>query len=199
MATVTADTRATNSALRVDPRWPESVSSRSKSVAGLLLAVALVCALAGCGGSSSAAGQSSAQTASSASSGGCADVTALKASLAALTQVRPLKDGVPALQSAIGNVKTSLDTAAASASSTLQPQVAQVKSAFAAVQTSVSGLSCRQPHAEGALHSRGADPATHRSVRACHDAHPELPRELGPSKPWESEAQPVHPLRGPSE
>ena len=64
----------------------------------------------------------------------------MKASLEALTQVRPAKDGVSALQAAIGNVKTGLDTAVASASSTLQPQLAQVRSAFAVVETSVTGL-----------------------------------------------------------
>jgi len=141
MTTAAANTPASCSDRRVDRRWARSARSRSMPVAGLVLALALVSALAGCGGGSSAAGQSSVQPGSSASSGGCADVTALKASLAALTQVRPLKDGVPALQTAIGNVKTSLDAAAASASSTLQPQVAQVKSAFAAVQTSVADLS----------------------------------------------------------
>ena len=125
---------------RLDRCWRGWARSRSKSAAGLVLFAALAGALAGCGGNSSAASQNGAHASSSASSGGCTDAAALKASLEALTQVRPAKDGVPALQAAIGNVKTGLDTAVASASSTLQPQLAQVKSAFAVVETSVTGL-----------------------------------------------------------
>ena len=121
------------------------MSSRLRSAAGVLVVVALLGVLTGCGGSS-APSQTSAPTAtttsttSSTSTAGCADVTALKTSLQALTQVRPLQDGVAALQAAIASVKTSLDAAVASASSALQPQVAQVKSAFAGLQTSVTGL-----------------------------------------------------------
>ena len=142
MATATADTRATDSDLRVDPRWAGSVSSRVKSVGGLLLAVALGCALAGCGGSSAPGASSSPTvTATATAAAGCSDVTALKDSLAALTQVKPVQDGVAALQAAIANVQTSLDAAVASASAALQPDVAQVKTAFDALQASVEGLS----------------------------------------------------------
>ena len=116
------------------------MSSRSRSAVGVMVALALVAALAGCS-SSSTPGPSGGGAASMASSAGCADVTALKASVAALTQVKPLQDGVPALQAAIANVKTSLDAAQASASAALQPAVATVKSAFDGVQTSVDGLS----------------------------------------------------------
>ncbi len=112
------------------------------------MVVAFLGVLAGCGGSSApspssapASTTSSTPSSTPTSTTGCADVAALKASLQALTQVKPLQDGVAALQAAIANVKTSLDTAVASAPATLQPQVAQVKSAFAAVQTSVTGLS----------------------------------------------------------
>ena len=158
------------------------MSSRSRSGVGVMVAVALVAALAGCSGSSTP-GQSSGGAASTASSAGCADVTALKASLAALTQVKPLQDGVPALQAAIANVKTSLDAAQASASAALQPEVATVKSAFDGVQTSVDGLSADNLTAEGAVDRRGADPARHRSVRAGLDADAELPGELAKPPP----------------
>jgi hypothetical protein len=69
----------------------------------------------------------------------CADVAALKSSLEALTQVRPVEDGLQALTTAIADVKTNLDKAEASASQALQPDVQQVKSAFAELQTAASG------------------------------------------------------------
>jgi len=71
----------------------------------------------------------------------CADIGALKASLEALTKVKPAEDGVAALKTAIDNVKSDLEPAAASASALLQPSVQQVKTAFADLQTAVSGLS----------------------------------------------------------
>jgi hypothetical protein len=70
----------------------------------------------------------------------CADAAALKSSLEALTKVKPLQDGLTALNTAIANVKTSLDTVAASTSAVLQPAVEQVKTAFAGLQTAASGL-----------------------------------------------------------
>jgi hypothetical protein len=71
---------------------------------------------------------------------GCADVAALKASLDALTKVRPLQDGLTSLNAAIADVKTKLDVAAASAGADLRPAVDQVQTAFAALQTAVSGV-----------------------------------------------------------
>lgn len=71
----------------------------------------------------------------------CADVAALKASLEALTKVRPAQDGVTALTTAIADVKTNLDKAEASASPALRPSVQQVKTAFAELQTAASGIS----------------------------------------------------------
>ena len=55
-------------------------------------------------------------------------------------KVKPLQDGLTALNTAIANVKTSLDTVAASTSAVLQPAVEQVKTAFAGLQTAASGL-----------------------------------------------------------
>ena len=108
-------------------------------VSSALAGVACLGVLTACG-SSSPSGQSSSPTSTVSSSAGCADVTALKASLDALTKVRPLQDGTMALTTAITNVKTSLDAAVASASATLQPEVTQVKTAVAALQTAVTGL-----------------------------------------------------------
>ena len=115
-------------------------------------AVALLCALTSCGGSSApseagspaATAASSTAAASSPSPSGAATeacgVAALKSSLEALTNVKPLQDGVTALNTAIDNVKTNLDKAQASASEVLQPDVQQVKTAFAQLQTAASGL-----------------------------------------------------------
>ena len=61
----------------------------------------------------------------------CEDVAALRSSLEALPGVA---------ETAIDNVKTSLDAAEASASPVLKPSVEQVKTAFAALQTAASGL-----------------------------------------------------------
>ena len=116
------------------------VNIRSWPAATVALVVVVVFALAGCGGSS-AAGPGTSPTPSPTSPSGCSDVTALQDSLAALTQVKPLQDGVPALQAAIANVQTALDAALASASAALQPQVAQVKMTFDGLQTAVEGLS----------------------------------------------------------
>ena len=115
---------------------------RSASVA--VSAVALLCVLSSCG-TGSAPTQTSPPATTTApttaeTTSACADVAALKASLEALTQVKPAEDGVIALTTAIANVKTSLDKAQASASDALQPSVEQVKTAFAELQTAASGL-----------------------------------------------------------
>ncbi len=91
----------------------------------------------------------------------CADVTALQDSLTALTDVDPLADGTDALKAAITDVKSSLDAAAASASATLQPQVDDVKTAFASLQTAVTGLTAdnltqKAPEIKSALTELGA-------------------------------------------
>ena len=114
-----------------------------------LAAVVLLCVLASCGTSSGpnqtspaatlAAPTTAAATTASLSTA-CADVTALKSSLQALTEVRPLQDGVTALTTAIANVKVNLDKAEASASPVLKPDVQQVKTAFTELQTAVSGV-----------------------------------------------------------
>jgi hypothetical protein len=57
-----------------------------------------------------------------------------------LTQVKPAEDGLPALTTAIANVKTNLDKAEASVSPVLQPSVQQVKTAFAELQTAAGGV-----------------------------------------------------------
>jgi hypothetical protein len=123
-----------------------------RSASAAVAAVALLCVLGSCGTSSTPSQTSpSATTAAPATNAaptttvspttaGCEDVAALKSSLEALTKVRPAEDGVTALKTAIANVKTNLDKAEASASPVLQPDVEQVKTAFAALQTAASGL-----------------------------------------------------------
>jgi hypothetical protein len=123
-----------------------------RSTSAAVAAVALLCVLGSCGTSSTPSQTSpSATTAASATTtaptttvspttAGCEDVAALKSSLEALTKVRPAQDGVTALKTAIDNVKTNLDKAEASASPVLQPDVEQVKTAFATLQTAASGL-----------------------------------------------------------
>lgn len=122
---------------------------RSASVA--VAAIALLCVMAGCGTSptpsqtsppATAAPESTAAPASTAvpTAAACEDVAALKSSLEALTKVQPAQDGVDALKTAMNNVKTNLDAAEASASEALKPEVQQVKTAFAELQTAASGM-----------------------------------------------------------
>lgn len=126
--------------------------SARRSASAAAAAVALICLLASCGTSSAPsqtnppaptpAPATTAATPSAASTNaGCEDVAALKSSLEALTQVRPAQDGVAALKAAIADVKTNLDKAEASASPVIKPDVDQVKTAFADLQTAASGLS----------------------------------------------------------
>jgi hypothetical protein len=122
-----------------------------RSASAAVAAVALLCVLGSCG-SSSTPSQTSPRattappaataptTTAAPTTAGCEVVAALKASLEDLTKVRPAQDGVTALKTAIANVKTNLDKAEASASPVLQPDVEQVKTAFAALQTAASGL-----------------------------------------------------------
>jgi hypothetical protein len=118
---------------------------RSAATAGAV--VALLCVLTSCSTPSTPTQMSPATTAApttaaptTAAPAACADVGALKSSLEALTKVKPAEDGVPALKTAIANVKTNLAPAEASASEALQPSVEQVKTAFADLQTAASGL-----------------------------------------------------------
>jgi phage-related protein len=120
------------------------------STSGAVAAVALLCVLGSCGTSSTpsqtsppataAPATTAAPTTAASTAAACEDVAELKTSLEALTKVKPAQDGVAALKTAIANVKTSLDAAEASASPVLQPSVQQVKTAFAELQTTASGL-----------------------------------------------------------
>ena len=117
---------------------------RGTRVASAAMAgVALLGVLAACSDNSTPDATTSTKPSASTSASAttdCADVTALKDSLDALTQVNPLTYGTDALNAAIADVKSSLDAAAASTSATLQPQVDDVKTAFAALETAVTGL-----------------------------------------------------------
>ncbi|HKH55335.1 MAG TPA: hypothetical protein VKA58_07760 [Propionibacteriaceae bacterium] len=127
-----------------------------RCVSAAAAAVALLCVLTSCTGSSTptqtgppattvapttVAPTTAATTTTTASTAACEDVAELRSSLEALTNVKPREDGVAALRTAIANVKTSLESAEASASGVLQPSVEQVKTAFAELQTAASGLS----------------------------------------------------------
>lgn len=120
-------------------------SHRAGRIGSAVLAVAAALLLVSCGGSSdsggsSAAGSSSPPESTTAAAASCADVAALESSLKALADVQPLQDGLTALQSAIADTKTALDTAVASATAELQPVVEDVKTQFAAVQKAASGV-----------------------------------------------------------
>ena len=111
-----------------------------------MLALAALMLLVSCG-SSSDSGESSATASSSgppettaAATAVCADVAALKSSIEALADVKPLQDGLTALKAAVADTKTALDAAVASATAELQPAVEDVKTQFAAVQTAASGV-----------------------------------------------------------
>ncbi len=127
----------------------QAVSRRAASMA----AVAVLCVLSSCGTSSSssqsttpstpAAGTSSLAATPTAVPQVCTDVAALKASLVALTKIKPTQDGAAALKSAIANVTTELDAAQASAASSglLAPEIQQVKTAVAGLTAATDGLS----------------------------------------------------------
>ena len=119
-----------------------------RSASAMVAAVALLGVLTSCGTSSSesqssppatTAAATTAAPTTDATAAACEDIEALKSSLEALTKVRPAEDGLTALTTAIADVKTSLDKAEASASPALQPSVQEVKTAFAELQTAVSG------------------------------------------------------------
>ena len=132
---------------------------RSAAAAGA--AVALLCVLASCGNgstptqtstpvattaapttaaSTTAAPTAAVSTTAAAPAAACADVAELKSSLEALTKVKPAEDGVPALKSAIADVRTDLQSAEASVSDALRPSVEQVKIAFGNLQAAAADL-----------------------------------------------------------
>jgi hypothetical protein len=102
----------------------------------LLLVVATGAFLVGCGPATPASSSSSTAAATA-----CADAAELKSSVQTLAEVKPLQDGLNALEDAAADTKAALDTSVASATAALQPAVDQVKSEFAAVQTAMDGLS----------------------------------------------------------
>jgi hypothetical protein len=77
----------------------------------------------------------------SASAGqGCAELATLKDSLTALTQVKPVQDGLTALQSAVATVKIDLQSATSAVSDELKPSVDQVQSSFDQLESSMQGV-----------------------------------------------------------
>ena len=126
-------------------------------VAGLLLVL-----LAGCSASSTSGqpGRSASSTTPStraaattpptgAAAAACADATALKSSLQALTKVNPLQDGLDAVRAAIDDVKASLARAEKSASVALQPAVAQVRRALTQLEVATKGVTVHNLPAAG--------------------------------------------------
>lgn len=123
---------------------------QDRPAASAVAAVALLCALGGCSTGSPGTQSSPAATPAVATSAGsttttpaaeaCTDVVALKSSLETLTKVKPAEDGIPALKTAIADVKTKLVPARASASEALQPGLDGVETAFAELQTAADGL-----------------------------------------------------------
>ena len=122
-----------------------------RSASGTFAALALLCLLASCGTSSPPSPTSPAVTTAptttapttSTSTSACADVSALRSSLEALTKVKPAKDGVAALTTAMDEVKVNLAKARASATAALQSQVRQTNAAFTELQTAVTGLTAQ--------------------------------------------------------
>jgi hypothetical protein len=115
-----------------------------RSAPALATAVMLVGVLASCSTPTQtappAAPSSAAAPTTAAAPAACADVAELKASLEALSKVKPAEDGVAALITAIDNVKSNLGPAVASASEMLKPKVEQVQTTFAELQTAADGL-----------------------------------------------------------
>lgn len=101
----------------------------------ILLTVAAV----GCSGSDDSGGGAS--SAAPTSPPGCAEATALKQSVTALTEVSPVNDGLDALKSAATEVQTDLDATLSAVSSELQPSVDQVKTSFDDLRSILEGIS----------------------------------------------------------
>jgi hypothetical protein len=145
-----------------------------RSFSGVLASVVLICLLAACGGGDDTTSGSEPSPTATASPG-CGDASALEDSLQALKGVDVRKDGVKALTGAAADVANDLDAAVASASSELQPHVDQVKTAFTALQSSLSGLTVdnlrqKAPAVRAALTEVGA--ATDGLASALTDSCP---------------------------
>ena len=147
---MTEQTTSQYRTVRQDPGTPLRLHLR-RSAAAAGAAVALLFILASCGNNptptqtstpaaTTAAPTTAVSTTAAAPAAACADVAELKSSLEALTKVKPAEDGVPALKSAIADVRTDLQSAEASVSEALQPSVEQVKIAFGNLQSAAADL-----------------------------------------------------------
>ena len=101
--------------------------------------------IAGCSGTSTATTSSSSPTVSSTAStvtasAACTDAAALKGSLETLKEVDVRQDGVPALTSALTDVKAKLLVSVASATAALKPSVQGVQTSVNALESAASGL-----------------------------------------------------------
>jgi hypothetical protein len=110
-----------------------------RSSSAVLASAVLIGLLAACGGGDDTSSEST-PSPSASPTAGCDSASTLEDSLQALQGVDVRKDGVEGLTGAVADVANDLDAAVSSASSTLQPHVDQVKTAFTALQASVDGL-----------------------------------------------------------
>ena len=122
-----------------------SLQSSSRRIAAVAAVAASVCVIAGCSGTSTATTSSSPSAVSSSTStvtesAACTDAAALRASLETLKAVDVHQNGVPALTSALTDVKAKLLVSVASASAALKPGVEGVKTSVDALETAASGL-----------------------------------------------------------
>ncbi|MFF0341828.1 hypothetical protein [Kribbella sp. NPDC004875] len=115
-----------------------------RSVARALVTLALLVVLAACSDNSTSGQASPSATTSATATGSaseaCASARALKSSLDDLSNVKPLQDGLTALNAAIAAVKNNLAAATAAVSAALQPSVESVKTAFTGLESAASGL-----------------------------------------------------------
>ncbi|MGB7806985.1 MAG: hypothetical protein WBM72_15435 [Actinomycetota bacterium] len=98
--------------------------------------VILMASAVGCSSDDDGGGASSA-----AAPPGCAEAASLKDSVATLTEISPVDDGLDALKGATADVKTDLDATVSAVSSELQPSVDEVKSAFDDLESTLGGIS----------------------------------------------------------
>ena len=110
-----------------------------RSSSAVLDSAVLISLLAACGGGDDTSSESTPSPSATATAG-CDNASALEDSLQTLKGVDVRQDGVKGLTGAVADVANDLDAAVSSASSTLQPPIDQVKTAFTALQTSVNGL-----------------------------------------------------------
>ena len=159
------------------------VNKLGRSFPAACAAVVLLCLLASCGGGGGTPPASSSPTPAASTAPGCKDISALESSLKTLEGVDVRKDGVSALTAAVSAVAVDLGAVVTSASSTLQPHVDQVKTAFTALKTSLTGLTAGNLRAESTFHQGGTHPGRERDHCPRLGCHSQLPLWLTSKAP----------------